>query len=117
MLMHLQIAALADDVRAHGPARIVAGDLNATPWNDSHRTLSAFLTDAFGVAGTGPGFTFPTRARRLGFAFPYLRIDHIFVDAALYPVAAQVGIASPGADHLPVVADLVRRPALQQNGE
>ncbi|WP_157216024.1 endonuclease/exonuclease/phosphatase family protein [Flavisphingomonas formosensis] len=112
--IRLQIAALTEDVAAHCGPRIVAGDFNATPWNDSYRTLSERLTDAFRVAGSGPGFTFPTRARRIGFAFPYLRIDHIFVDAMLQPVAAWTGDASPGADHRPVIADLVRSPNLRQ---
>lgn len=116
LAIRLQAAALADDVRSHSTARIVAGDFNATPWNDSYRTFSAFLTDAFAAAGRGPGFTFPTRARRLGFAFPYLRIDHIFVDEHLQPVRSFVGTASEGADHLPVIADLVRTPPQHSGG-
>jgi endonuclease/exonuclease/phosphatase family metal-dependent hydrolase len=54
---------------------------------------------------------FPTRARRLGLAFPYVRIDHVFVDSTLRPLQAFTGRASPGADHLPVIVDLAREPA------
>jgi endonuclease/exonuclease/phosphatase (EEP) superfamily protein YafD len=106
--IRLQFADLLNDIQTHGSTRIVAGDFNATPWNESYAAMAHELTDTFAVAGWGPGFTFPTRARRLGAAFPYLRIDHIFVDPSLRPVGAFIGQASAGADHRPVVVDLVR---------
>lgn len=106
--IRLQFADLLDDIRTHGSARIVAGDFNATPWNESYASMAGALTDAYAFAGWGPGFTFPTRARRLGSAFPYLRIDHVFVGPSLRPVGAFVGQASAGADHLPMIVDLVR---------
>jgi endonuclease/exonuclease/phosphatase (EEP) superfamily protein YafD len=106
--IRLQFAEFLDDIRTHGSAKIVAGDFNATPWNESYASMAGLLTDAYAVAGWGPGFTFPTRARRLGAAFPYLRIDHVFVDPSLHPVGAFVGQASAGADHRPVVVDLLR---------
>ena len=106
--IRLQFANLLDDIGTHGATRIVAGDFNATPWNESYAAMAGVLTDTFAVAGWGPGFTFPTKARRLGAAFPYLRIDHVFVDPSLRPIGAFVGQASAGADHRPVIVDLAR---------
>lgn len=106
--IRLQFADLLDEIRTHGSTRIVAGDFNGTPWNESYASMAGALTDTYAVAGWGPGFTFPTRARRLGSAFPYLRIDHVFVGSSLRPVGAFVGQASAGADHFPMIVDLVR---------
>ena len=92
-----------DEERPH----VVAGDHNATPWNGGYRTMAARMTDAFRAGGVGPGFTFPTPARRMGTLSPFVRIDHVFVDRQVGVVRAFVADASRGADHFPVVADLL----------
>lgn len=104
-------AAITERLPAGAPD-IVAGDFNATPWNGGYRTMATRMTDAFRQGGTGPGFTFPTRARRMGTLFPFVRIDHVFVGRRVHVARAFVGRASRGADHFPVVADLLiaRRP-------
>lgn len=104
--------ALANAVDEQAPD-IVAGDFNATPWNGGYRSVAALMTDAFRRGGMGPGFTFPTRARRMGTLFPFVRIDHIFLGPRLRVVRAFVEEASRGADHSPLVADLVIPPAPQ----
>jgi endonuclease/exonuclease/phosphatase (EEP) superfamily protein YafD len=97
---------LVDQVRLGRPD-IVAGDFNATPWNGGHRRMSEIMVDSFRAANPGPGFTFPSRARRMGTLGPLIRIDHIFVRPAIATTRSFVGVASPGADHHPVIADLV----------
>lgn len=89
---------------------VIAGDLNASPWNDGHRVLRRGFRDSFEEAGLGPGFTFPTRARRSGLLMPFVRIDHIFVGQRVGISRAFVGPASTGADHFPVVVDLFLAP-------
>ncbi|AJP73901.1 hypothetical protein TS85_22030 [Sphingomonas hengshuiensis] len=96
--------ALRADMLAHQPG-IVAGDLNATPWNDGYRALADSYSDAWLKAGSGPGFTFPSRARRAGWLFPYLRLDYVLASPTLDPVRASTGVASHGADHLPLVVE------------
>jgi endonuclease/exonuclease/phosphatase (EEP) superfamily protein YafD len=94
--------ALAADINGHRPG-ILAGDFNATPWNDGYRIVTDVYRDTWLAAGRGPGFTFPTRARRAGSLFPYLRIDHVFASRDLTPIDASLGTASAGADHVQLV--------------
>ena len=103
---------LADVDRRTGPV-ILAGDFNATPFSQTMRATSADLVNAFDVVGRGPGFTFPTPARRLGTIAPFLRIDHVLVSQALAPASAKAARwYPPGADHFPVEVVLHdRRPA------
>jgi endonuclease/exonuclease/phosphatase (EEP) superfamily protein YafD len=100
--------ALADQIRDEKPD-IVAGDFNSTPWNDGYRIVAAQLSDSFRKGGAGPGFTFPTRARRMGALFPLVRIDHIFADPDLQVLDSFVGDASSGADHFAVVSEFKSR--------
>ncbi|WP_380783895.1 endonuclease/exonuclease/phosphatase family protein [Sphingomonas sp. R86520] len=94
--------ALAADIDAHRPG-ILAGDFNATPWNDGYRIIADVYRDTWLAAGRGPGFTFPTGARRAGSLFPYIRIDHVFASRDLIPIESRLGTSSAGADHLPLV--------------
>jgi endonuclease/exonuclease/phosphatase (EEP) superfamily protein YafD len=99
-------AELASAIRTQRPT-IVAGDFNSSPWNDGYRTMHGLLRDAFHEKGIGPGFTFPSRARLMGTAFPLVRIDHVFVAREVTVRKAFVGRATSGADHHPLVADIV----------
>ena len=101
---------LADQIRQSGNRGIAAGDFNATPWNEGYRAIAGLLVNAHARAGWGPGFTFPSRARRMGMLFPYVRIDHVFADDRFVPLRAFVGKASPGADHHPVIVDYALSP-------
>lgn len=85
---------------------VVAGDFNATQWNEGYRRVAARMDDSFLLGGRGTGLTFPTPARRLGTFFPWARIDHVFVARDIGVASAFVGDVSRGADHFPVVADL-----------
>lgn len=91
------------DVAAQSEPVILAGDFNATPMTATLRGASEVLTNAFDTAGAGPGFTFPTPARRLGWLGPFLRIDHVLLDGVFLPTAARAARwYPPGADHFPV---------------
>lgn len=96
-------AALADAIDRQHPD-IVAGDFNATPWNDGYAVTKRRMDSAFDQAGVGPGFTFPSPARRVGKLFAFARIDHIFLAPGWRAQEAVVGTASRGADHHPVMA-------------
>jgi vancomycin resistance protein VanJ len=96
-------AALADAIDRQHPD-VVAGDFNATPWNDGYATIRQRMSSAFDQAGVGPGFTFPSSARRMGTLFAFARIDHIFLAPDWRAQEAMVGTASRGADHHPVMA-------------
>jgi endonuclease/exonuclease/phosphatase (EEP) superfamily protein YafD len=87
---------------------VVAGDFNATPWNDGYRIISAIAQDAWQASGWGPGLTFPGPSRRSGRLIPFIRIDHVFSMPDLIPVYAEIGHASHGADHFPVIVDFAR---------
>lgn len=102
----LYYANLAEEIREQVPD-IVAGDLNASPWNDGYQQIRNVLRSSFEEAGTGPGLTFSTPARRIGWIFPLVRIDHIFIGHRIKAFNAFVASASNGVDHYPVVADLV----------
>jgi vancomycin resistance protein VanJ len=76
---------------------IVMGDFNGTANDRSLAPLTAGLRSAQGAAGTGFGFTWPSK-------FPMARIDHILV-RGVTPTKAWV-MKPTGSDHRPVVAEL-----------
>lgn len=86
---------------------VVLGDFNASPWNEGYDIMSAHMQDAHKTAGFGFGNTFPAPARRSGSLGALTRIDHIFVENSIVVRNAFTGTASSGADHHPVVADIV----------
>ncbi len=84
---------------------ILAGDLNAPVQSMVCKKLAdAGLRDAFSTAGTGYGYTYGHLIRRLRHS--YIRIDHIMVNDGLKVQKCWAG-APEGADHRPVIADLV----------
>jgi endonuclease/exonuclease/phosphatase (EEP) superfamily protein YafD len=101
-----EINELAKDIASTPGMKIVAGDFNTTDKNIPYKIISLHLRNAHQEAGWGFGFTFPTRARRMGTLFPFLRIDHIFYSNTFYALSARTLSNSGGSDHLPVVAEL-----------
>jgi endonuclease/exonuclease/phosphatase family metal-dependent hydrolase len=87
-------------IAAAGPMPVIlVGDLNTLPASPPHQKLEGFLTDAWTVAGQGPGFTIPVLK-------PSKRIDYIFVSReTVEPVKMEV-LHSIASDHLPIVAEL-----------
>lgn len=78
------------------PRTILLGDLNATPDTPEIAILrQAGLRDAFAIAGTGPGFTWPSDK-------PKERIDYIWVSADL-AVRHLMIPRSTASDHLAIV--------------
>jgi endonuclease/exonuclease/phosphatase family metal-dependent hydrolase len=79
---------------------ILAGDLNALPESRVIQSMKAFLADAWIMAGSGAGATFPSSA-------PDRRIDYVFLskDSRVRARSARV-LGSDGSDHLPLVVEL-----------
>lgn len=94
---------------------MLLGDFNMTQRNPMYaRFRAAGLLDAFAAAGTGRGWSFPTRlgyAARLDHGLqglplrPVARLDYIWCTPGLRAEAAWVG-DDGGSDHLPVLARL-----------
>jgi endonuclease/exonuclease/phosphatase family metal-dependent hydrolase len=81
---------------------VVAGDMNDGPGSTVWQRLSSQRADAFAVAGTGDGLTFPAR-------HPVRRIDGVFVSSAITVVSATVidgADVLAGSDHRPVLVQL-----------
>jgi len=89
-----------------GP-HIIGVDLNAGPQSIRARQIRHVLRDAHGEAGFGLGHTFPAPGRRLGAVLPFLRIDYLFSDRGLVPVASRVLGEAAGSTHYPVWARYV----------
>ncbi len=99
-----QARALAEDARTIEGPLIVAGDLNAPPDALASRALTdAGLVDAFARSGRGYGYTF---GHTLLAGRSFLRIDRILASPHFFLARAMVGGAD-GADHRPVIADMV----------
>lgn len=83
---------------------ILLGDFNSLPGSKPHRILGQHLRDVrSGVRTSRRIRTFPT-------AFPFLAVDHIFVNAALEPVSLEVhrsARARVASDHYPLVAEML----------
>lgn len=90
-------AILAEADRATGPHALL-GDLNASPTAPELAPLFERFSDAWTVAGTGNGYTFPAPD-------PTVRIDYVLVSPALSVSTVHVP-ALAGSDHLPLVAEL-----------
>lgn len=83
---------------------IVAGDFNMPVETSIYRDHWRGLTNAFDARGTGFGFT------RYDGPWLRVRIDHVLAAPRWFDVrGAWVG-EDAGSDHLPMVADLTRRP-------
>ena len=96
---------LAQFVRRIDGPLVLAGNLNTSPW-------SQCVPQARGLAtGLAPAATLMPSWPAWPLALPQFALDHIFVSAELAVAAAGTGPAV-GSDHLPVWAQLERRPTL-----
>lgn len=84
-----------------GGRRIVAGDLNATPWSVSFRRLLSGGSLHNSQRGYGLELTFPSGATPL----IQVAIDHILYSDGFRVIDRRLG-PPLGSDHLPVVVDL-----------
>lgn len=109
-----QAQLLVDYARQGGPA-ILAGDANATPFNDAYRILAGELNDAWEEAGFGLGHTFPgsdlpgsSRPRIGPWYVPrwLARVDYIFYSNHWQAVSARMAQVDGISDHRGVVATL-----------
>ena len=98
-----QMSALAQFVRRIDSPLILAGDLNTSPWSNAFRTFRA-------ATGLSPAAKLMPSWPAWPLALPQVALDHIFVSSDLAVAAAGTGPAV-GSDHLPVWAQLERRPA------
>lgn len=81
---------------------VLGGDFNELPDGRAVALLGTRLTDAWSVAGSGPGASIPSDA-------PIARIDYLLVDPGVRVLGVRVPggpFATGASDHLPVVADL-----------
>lgn len=76
---------------------ILGGDFNNPPGHVLSQHLSETMKDAFSVAGTGMGWTYPAK-------FPLTRIDHLYSSSSIQAVSAEVG-PSLFSDHRMLIAD------------
>jgi len=95
-----QVSGILDYVAAKRMARVVLGDMNASPVWPSYRRLAAQLQDATVAAGTARRTWSPLSPMpRL------LRIDHAFVEGVV-PISTHL-VRIRGSDHSALVIDLL----------
>lgn len=94
-----QLATLLTRLNAETMPYLVGGDFNISSQSPTYMSLLSELNDAYFNAGSGFGFTWPTRP------FPGLRLDYLFYSYSFSPVGAEVG-PYLGSDHYPVIARL-----------
>ena len=103
-----QVWALAQLVRHIDGPLVLAGDLNSSPWSNSFRKLRA-------ATGLAPASVLMPSWPAWPLALPQLALDHILVSGELAVAAAGTGPAV-GSDHLPVWAQIDRRPVAIERG-
>lgn len=94
---------LTDLVAGTEPPVLVGGDLNESPDAPAVSWVAERLWDAQGLAGEGPGLTFPSPE-------PRARVDYLFVSEGIRVERCWVGAGpefTEASDHLPVFADVV----------
>ena len=95
-----QTTQIREILGARARPAILVGDLNATPDAPEIATLNGFMSDAWTVAGQGPGFTFDSKE-------PVKRIDYVYASDGLEVMHSQVLDSHRAAsDHLPVAVKL-----------
>ena len=77
---------------------LICGDFNSTPHNWGYRRMTAGLTDAFRVAGSGWGATYHQR-------LPFVRIDYVLASPDWEVTSARVAGAGL-SDHRALVVNL-----------
>lgn len=84
--------------------RIIAGDLNTSPWGGVVARLDALgLRSAYSTVGAGAGFTFPVSGRYRALPIPpAVRIDYVLIGPGGRAMEAEVG-PDVGSDHLPMM--------------
>jgi endonuclease/exonuclease/phosphatase (EEP) superfamily protein YafD len=103
-----QVTALTQLVRHIDGPLVLAGDLNMSPWSNAFRKLRA-------VAGLTPASVLMPSWPAWPMALPQVALDHILVSPELAVAAAGTGPAV-GSDHLPVWAQIGRRPVASEKG-
>lgn len=103
------IAGLSEEVSRMAAPIIVAGDFNLTQDNDGYRELRTWLFNAHEEAGSGFGFTFPTPSRRVGWLFPFVRIDHLFVSRHFAVLSSSTVKDYGNSDHFPIEMEVIQR--------
>ena len=82
--------------------RVVAGDFNATPYNQTmHEMYDLGLESAHRLRGRGLAVTWPNGKHLL----PPMQLDHVLVDDALVVLDIRE-LRGSGSDHKPVLVDL-----------
>ena len=116
-LREAQARTLVEFARQQGPT-IISGDANAAPQNNSYRTLTCHLIDAWQEAGFGLGHTFPgsdipgsDRPQFGNWSVPQWlsRIDYIFYTSHFKAIKARTALIDGVSDHRGVTASLVVR--------
>jgi endonuclease/exonuclease/phosphatase family metal-dependent hydrolase len=90
-----------------GPV-VLCGDFNARPKSRTHRVCVGNMTDVEEADNRRVGSTYFS-------PYPLMRVDHIFVTEDLKPIQASIissRLARIASDHLPLVADLKLRSAV-----
>lgn len=95
---HDQAEAVVDHLAGSAEPVVVMGDLNGEPHDSGLAPLRDAFTDTWEAAGSGDGYTNPSRS-------PRRRIDYVFF-RGLGAAAAEV-LGSTASDHLAVRADLI----------
>ena len=103
-----QVSALAQLVRQIDGPIVLAGDLNTSPWSNAFRKLRA-------ATGLAPASILMPTWPAWPLALPQVALDHILVSPELAVAAAGTGPAV-GSDHLPVWAQIDRRPVAFERG-
>ena len=98
----VEMRELAQFVRRIDGPLVLAGNLNTSPWSRSFRALRL-------ATGLSPAGTLMPSWPAWPIALPQVALDHIFVSPELAVSASGTGPAV-GSDHLPVWAQLERRP-------
>jgi vancomycin resistance protein VanJ len=108
-LREQEIRLWLDRIGQHRGPVILAGDLNSTDQNASHRLLAGRLTDAYRQAGWGLGHTAPASVEgldRVPSPSRLFRIDYVWHSGHWQTLDAHMGEWDGQSDHLPVFATL-----------
>jgi endonuclease/exonuclease/phosphatase (EEP) superfamily protein YafD len=97
------VDSILDVTRSMPEPRVVAGDFNATPYNETmHRFADLGLDSAFERRGRGLDVTWPNGERLFP---PPIQVDHVLVDDGIVVLDVET-LRGTGSDHQPIVVDL-----------
>lgn len=99
-----EVGLLEEAAREQTGPFLMGGDFNSHGLSAFVRQMRGVMDDAWDLAGSGPGHTWPNGV----FTLPPLRLDHLYLSRDLTVTGIRIGVGA-NSDHRPLIATIAPR--------